>query len=224
MKQIDIHGVKFYARRIHGNAVSCKVGHPDCNQHTFIPLIYFNEDLSLKPNADLRWFLKKKDTQRKFEYFKIWERGFELRNRLNTLDLGRFPARFLVDSDVEKMTKQLKGSLEKDFGKAYSDSLITLPYVYCWLNEHVNPLVENVEKTIARADSLLGTILTRSQITYYVDNRDRIDAVIFPMEEWDRIMWQYDQTYMYEHEVVRRTIDYINERCVITEQINEHIC
>lgn len=63
-----LNGIPFLPLSKRGRAVNCRIGLS--NQLVFIPAIYFNNDLSLKEGADLRWFLHKRDTQRKIEIYK----------------------------------------------------------------------------------------------------------------------------------------------------------
>lgn len=50
-----------------GNAVNCRIGLS--RQLVFLPFSYFNDDLTLKENVDLSWFMKKRDTQNKIKYY-----------------------------------------------------------------------------------------------------------------------------------------------------------
>ncbi len=63
-----LSGVPFLPLTKRGKAVNCRIGLS--NQLVFIPSIYFNRDLTIKPNMDLSWFLRKRDTKRKIEIYK----------------------------------------------------------------------------------------------------------------------------------------------------------
>lgn len=62
-----LHDIPFLPLAVRGNAVNCRVGSVISKQKVFIPLKYFDVDeekgITLKINADLEWFWKKKNTQ-----------------------------------------------------------------------------------------------------------------------------------------------------------------
>ena len=66
MNEIVINGISFFVEKKNGGGVRCRVGHPECPQAIYIPLVYFNDDLSLKDGVNLTWILRKRDTQVKF--------------------------------------------------------------------------------------------------------------------------------------------------------------
>ena len=63
-----LNGIPFLPLTKRGRAVNCRIGLS--KQLVFIPSLYFNKDLTLKENADLRWFLRKPDTKRKIELYR----------------------------------------------------------------------------------------------------------------------------------------------------------
>lgn len=163
MNEISINGISFFVEKKNGGGVRCRVGHPECPQAIYIPYAYFNDDLSLKYKADLTWILRKRDTQIKLNYYKIWSEGFELRNRLRCLE---FP-----------------------------DS-------------------ESVGDTIKRAVDLLGKILKSRGIEYQTTNEDELNAVVDSLKALDKHM---GERFLYEHEVVKRTVDFINRQSYVVK-------
>lgn len=63
-----IDDIPFKVLNRRGKAINCRIG--DSKQLVFIPSCYFNKDFTLKENADLSWFMNKKDTRRKIELYK----------------------------------------------------------------------------------------------------------------------------------------------------------
>lgn len=68
LNYIYLDGIPFLPLTKRGNAINCRIGLS--KQLVFIPKIYFNDDLTLKQNANLRWFLNKPDTKRKIELYR----------------------------------------------------------------------------------------------------------------------------------------------------------
>lgn len=66
-----INGVPFLPLAKRGKAVNCRIGLS--RQLVFIPAKYFDiteDNISLKPKADLSWFINKPDTKRKIQLYK----------------------------------------------------------------------------------------------------------------------------------------------------------
>lgn len=63
-----LNDIPFLPLSKRGNAINCRIGLS--KQLIFIPKRYFNDDLTLKDNIDLRWFLNKKDIKHKIELYK----------------------------------------------------------------------------------------------------------------------------------------------------------
>ena len=61
-----LHDIPFLPLAVRGRAVNCRVGGIISKQKVFIPVQYFDVDengIKLKPNVDLEWFYRKKNTQ-----------------------------------------------------------------------------------------------------------------------------------------------------------------
>lgn len=65
---VYIEGIPFKVLNRRGNAINCRIG--DSKQLVFIPSCYFNKDFTLKKNADLTWFMNKRDIKHKIELYK----------------------------------------------------------------------------------------------------------------------------------------------------------
>lgn len=63
-----INNIPFIPLTRRYNAVNCRIG--NSKQKVFIPLCYFNKDLTIKDNVDLNWFFRKKDIQHRIELYK----------------------------------------------------------------------------------------------------------------------------------------------------------
>lgn len=63
-----VDGVPFLPLTKRGNAVNCRIGLS--KQLVFIPLCYFNNDLTLKENANLKWFVNKPTIRHQIELYK----------------------------------------------------------------------------------------------------------------------------------------------------------
>lgn len=213
MNEILINGISFFVEKKNGGGVRCRVGHPECPQAIYIPLVYFNDDLSLKNGVDLTWMLRKRDTQVKFNYYKTWSEGFELRNRLRCLE---FPASWYREHNSPAITTLVDADLKAKGLWKYRDNLVAIPHVLNTLNNVVNPLEEPVSDTTERAVELICKIL-KSRGVQYQANEDELNAVITPLKELDKQIGAYNERFLYEHEVVCRTINFINKQCYVVK-------
>lgn len=213
MNEILINGISFFVEKKNGGGVRCRVGHPMCPQAIYIPLIYFNDDLSLRRGVDLSWVLRKRDTQIKFKYYKTWSEGFELRNRLRCLE---FPLSWYIEHNSPAITTLVDADLKAKGLWKYRDNLVAIPHVLNTLNNVVNPLEEPVIDTTERAVELICKILTSRGVRYQT-NEDELNAVITPLKELDKHMGAYGERFLYEHEVVDRTINFINKQCYVVK-------
>lgn len=62
-----IDGIPFLPLCKRGKAVNCRIGLS--KQLVFIPAIYFNDDLTLKNNVNLSWFINKQQVQHKIKCY-----------------------------------------------------------------------------------------------------------------------------------------------------------
>lgn len=62
-----LDGIPFLPLAKRGKSVNCRIG--QSRQLVFIPFSYFNDDLTLKENVDLSWFMNKRQTQCKIKCY-----------------------------------------------------------------------------------------------------------------------------------------------------------